>query len=181
MNKLTKGSIAAGVGVVLLLGGAGSLAYWNDNAGLTGANISTGELTLNADECSWSQNLDLWVPGDEASCETVIELVAAGDNVQGLVAINSDSITVTPAEAADQFDIDFVMGAASVSGGDGQFDHESGTFAGTGTYSIPVTITVSFPYEEGSEQNASQNAAVDLSDVFFEVTQTPATGAVTTP
>ena len=32
MNKLTRGAIAAGVGVVLLLGGAGTFALWSDTA-----------------------------------------------------------------------------------------------------------------------------------------------------
>ena len=32
MNKLVKGSIAGAAGIILLMGGAGSLAYWNDSA-----------------------------------------------------------------------------------------------------------------------------------------------------
>ena len=31
MNKLTKGAIATAAGVILLMGGAGTLAYWNDS------------------------------------------------------------------------------------------------------------------------------------------------------
>ena len=44
MNKLTRGAIAAGVGVVLLLGGAGTFALWSDTATLSGSTITAGEL-----------------------------------------------------------------------------------------------------------------------------------------
>jgi alternate signal-mediated exported protein len=46
MNKTTKGAVAAVAGGLLLLGGAGSLAYWNDSATVAGGTIASGKLTL---------------------------------------------------------------------------------------------------------------------------------------
>ena len=36
MNKYTKGAIATGAAIVLLLGGAGTFALWNDDAEVAG-------------------------------------------------------------------------------------------------------------------------------------------------
>src|SRR5690606_21937715 len=46
MNKFTKASIATGAGIVLLLGGAGTFAYWTDSAAVSGSSISSGTLSL---------------------------------------------------------------------------------------------------------------------------------------
>ncbi|MBY3989812.1 alternate-type signal peptide domain-containing protein [Rhodococcus fascians] len=46
MNKATKGALAAGAAVVLLLGGAGSFALWQDSADVDAEDISTGVLRL---------------------------------------------------------------------------------------------------------------------------------------
>ena len=74
MNKTTKGSLAAGAAAVLLLGGAGSLAYWTDAASIDGGSITSGTLTLDAGTCAgWTysdgaagagKTVELFVPGD---------------------------------------------------------------------------------------------------------------------
>jgi len=60
MNKLVKGAIAGAAGIVLLMGGAGSLAYWNDSASAgpaSGQNlINAGTLKIEAvDSGSWTK------------------------------------------------------------------------------------------------------------------------------
>jgi alternate signal-mediated exported protein len=62
MNKLVKGAIAGAAGIVLLMGGAGSLAYWNDSASAGpggGSNsITAGTLTIAAANTgSWTKGL----------------------------------------------------------------------------------------------------------------------------
>ena len=52
MNKNVKGSLAAAAAAVLLLGGAGSLAFWNDSQTVAGTTINAGELKLDAASCS---------------------------------------------------------------------------------------------------------------------------------
>ena len=46
MNKLTKAAIAGGVGIALLLGGAGTLATWNSSSNISGGTIVAGSLTI---------------------------------------------------------------------------------------------------------------------------------------
>jgi len=46
MNKSSKGLLAAATGGVLLLGGAGSLAYWTDSVSVGGGTINSGKLAL---------------------------------------------------------------------------------------------------------------------------------------
>src|SRR5699024_1312147 len=67
MNKFAKGSVAAGAGLVLLLGGAGTLAYWNDSAELANGSIHAVNLKLEADNdllaASIAEQPALWVSG----------------------------------------------------------------------------------------------------------------------
>src|SRR4051812_5239895 len=71
MNKLVKGAIAGAAGIVLLMGGAGSLAYWNDSANAgpaSGSNtITAGTLTITA------ANAGTWTKGmyNNAGTQTV--------------------------------------------------------------------------------------------------------------
>jgi len=46
MNKLTKAAIAGGVGIALLLGGAGTLATWNSSTNISGGTIVAGRLAV---------------------------------------------------------------------------------------------------------------------------------------
>ncbi len=47
MNKTTKGALAASAAAVLLLGGAGSLAYWSDAETIQGGDVT-------AATCRWT-------------------------------------------------------------------------------------------------------------------------------
>ena len=46
MNKLTKAAIAGGLGIALLLGGAGTLATWNSSSPIMGGTIVAGRLVV---------------------------------------------------------------------------------------------------------------------------------------
>lgn len=46
MNKLTKATIAASVGIALLLGGAGTFATWNSSSTISGGTIVSGNLLV---------------------------------------------------------------------------------------------------------------------------------------
>lgn len=187
MNKFAKGSLAAGAGLVLLLGGAGTLAYWNDSADLTGGTINAGTLELTADEGTWAQGAEKidatqWtmVPGDELTYTAELGLLAQGNNIRGTVVLDESFVSITP-EAADQIDVSFDMpeGAALPDGV--TYDDEVFTFtqpSGDAAVTIPVEVTVSFPFDEGAEQNSSQGAVVDLQKISFTATQTPDQTAV---
>lgn len=54
MNKMTKGSIATGVDVALLLGGGGTLAVWNTSVQSGAGRIAAGNLDLSAAKGVWT-------------------------------------------------------------------------------------------------------------------------------
>ncbi|MGN6252462.1 MAG: alternate-type signal peptide domain-containing protein [Marmoricola sp.] len=58
MKKSTKGALAAGTGAVLLLGGAGSLAYWTSTDDVAAQTISTGHLSIDTPDCGSGWALD---------------------------------------------------------------------------------------------------------------------------
>lgn len=181
MNKFAKGAVAAGAATLLLLGGAGTLAYWNDTATLQGSNITAGDLKLTAAAGSWAPAITTWVPGDTSSYTTNLTLTATGDHMRGEITMDASSITVTPTAAANQFTVKVEAATAPLTNVTFDAATQKFTIAGPTTGTFPVKITVEFPYTNGTEQNASKNAAVDLSAVKFNVKQTAATGAVTQP
>lgn len=189
MNKFAKGSLAAGAGIVLLLGGAGTLAYWNSEAKLSGGSINTGQLHLDTAEGTWTQSgetiedVDKWtmVPGDELTYTTNLLLSAEGDNLEGEIVLDGDSIVRTGA-VADAIAVTFAVDeSALATPAGGTVDYSAGdpavagdekiTFDGPGTYTIPVTVTVSFPFGDLAD-NSSMGAQLDLSGATFTATQT---------
>lgn len=109
MNKLVKGSIAGGLGVVLLLGGAGTLALWNQSALVAGGSVTSGVLTLKADSAAatWTDispelasggvsipNIANYriVPGDTIKFTQTVKVVATGTNLKA--KLNYDPTTI---------------------------------------------------------------------------------------
>ncbi|WP_157697086.1 alternate-type signal peptide domain-containing protein [Brachybacterium avium] len=179
MNKFAKGSVAAGAGLVLLLGGAGTLAYWNDTAELTGGTINTGKLELDADQDMLTESIesqsDLWVPGDERAFATSLTLTADGTNIQGTIALEESSI-IGDTPGADEFEIQtsFDLDHVEITGdGELESDGEGGLiFTGSGVYEIPVTVTVELPYGD-TATNDSSDIDVDVSGMSFTAEQSP--------
>jgi alternate signal-mediated exported protein len=127
MNKLVKGAIAGAAGIVLLMGGAGSLAYWNDSANAgpaSGQNlINAGTLTVVAvDSGSWVKgfynasnvlvgstsvvtpaNLGAVriVPGNKLTYTQTFNLNASGDDLYFTLATTNGAVTANSAAAAD--------------------------------------------------------------------------------
>lgn len=125
MNKLVKGAIAGAAGIVLLMGGAGSLAYWNDTAQAgpaSGSNsITAGTLTITA------QNAGTWtkgmynnagtqtvapaavanlsnvrvVPGNRLVYTQVFNVVGTGDDLFFTIGSTNGAVTAASASAAD--------------------------------------------------------------------------------
>jgi len=97
MNKLTKGAIAGGAGIILLMGGAGTFALWNDSATVDGGEIQSGTLTLTANGAGqWRDaspdvnsgvpvNINpatfLTVPGDVLTYTQSVTVGATGTNL----------------------------------------------------------------------------------------------------
>lgn len=116
MNRVTKGAVSAAAAAVLLLGGAGSLAYWNDNVTVGGGDINSGELKLTDPDCDpgagtensvWTLDTgedesgevfvpgtDTLVPGDVITKTCDIIVTAVGNHLRaGVTAAPGDDST----------------------------------------------------------------------------------------
>lgn len=113
MQKKTKGALAAGAAVLLLAGGAGSLAYWSDSENIAGSSINSGELSLDP------AAVDGWydvstnpgpgnpgvkvdpasfriVPGDTLEYRSSVTIRADGDNLRATMTADPSGITGDP-------------------------------------------------------------------------------------
>src|SRR4051794_29804387 len=104
MKKSTKGALAAAVAAVLLLGGAGTLAFWNASSPVAGGTLTTGTLKLSDVECepTWTEGADtdvaLLVPGDTVTKECTADIELTGDHISATVELDDASVAL--AEAA---------------------------------------------------------------------------------
>jgi alternate signal-mediated exported protein len=171
MNKLVKGSIAGAAGIVLLLGGAGTLAYWNDSATIASAGtVSSGELSIASTTAgAWDglpANVDiedfLIVPGDSLEYTETFTVTASGDNLSFELGENVTDIVSTIDGAVVTADFDVTEGATAIT---------SFTGLDAGTYTVAVSITVDFPTSVNG--TTGQLQSLDLSDAEVTVTQIP--------
>lgn len=177
MNKSTKGLVAAGAAATLLLGGAGTLAYWNATDGIDGGSIDSGSLALLNEAGTWELNgvsvLDpttvVLVPGDELEFVGTYEIDATGDNLEATVSVTggaesgtlADDVTTTTA---------FTLAGTALTGTDTIDETNDGETLG-------VTITIDFPFGTTAD-NLSQSSTLDLSAIEVVLTQTDASAPV---
>jgi len=167
MNKLVKGAVAAAAGIALLMGGAGSLALWNDSVTVNAGTVSSGTLDVSTGTAgSWSPNLAKIVPGDTVVYTQTLNLSATGDNLKASVSSNIGTITnnITGSTATSTFVVKTSPGGVVV-------NPTSGVYSLNGTYTVDVTITVAF--SSSTANQVGQNATVNLSTLAVTVTQVP--------
>lgn len=179
MKKSTKGAIAAGAGAVLLLGGAGSLAYWNAQATVGGGTINSGHLTLTdstAGTCASSPWIldgaedpasaafdpatGTLVPGDVITKTCTYTLGAVGTHLRATVGVAGGSAGGALASAltvAATF-VDTTTGTAGLT---------QVTDANNGDV-LTATISVTF---NGTSANTTMDLAATLSDYAVTLTQ----------
>ena len=182
MKNSTKGAFAAATAAVLLMGGAGSLAYWTAAKPLTGGTISTGELSLTQPECAgWvyaagkagaGTAVGKIVPGDVVSKTCTFTVKAAGDNLKGTLVTPTATTIKSSAPSAPSMQ-------ATVSAGytiDGAAIPATITSA-QNNKTVTAVLTATFPY--GSDESASakvnandtQNVVATLNDISVTLTQ----------
>ena len=200
MNKLVKGAIAGAAGIVLLMGGAGSLAYWNDSAnagpGAGSNSITAGTLTITA------ANAGSWTKGFYNAAGTVVTAPAAVGSLSAVrivpgnrlvytqnfnVVGTGDDLYFTISSTAGAADVALAaqinasgttaFSIASVTGGTVVPATTPGTYkvsSNAGTPStIAVTWTVDFPFG-ASAVNSAKTGAVSLSQGSITLTQVAA-------
>lgn len=181
MKKSTKGAIAAGAAAVLLLGGAGTLAYWSDAENIAGGVIDTGTLALSTPDCDdWEYAadnanpggaVDIIVPGDKITKTCTFDIEASGDNLQAVLTTPT-SATFTSDPNADSL----TLNVAADYKIDGQAVPATIT-SNNGGDTVTATITIDFPF--GTAQSAgapininnTQGLAVTLDDIAITLVQ----------
>lgn len=172
MKKSTKSVLAAGAAVVVLTGGAGSLAYWNATADVGGGEIDSGDLDLTPDGAGvWQLNgttvadpeAVVLVPGDVLTYAADYTIVAVGDNIEAELTAEGAGGAGTLAPFLD-IDLTATSGGAAVTTIDESNNGDT----------LTVDLTIDFPFGAAVD-NASKTETLDLSGVSVVLTQTDAT------
>jgi len=186
MKKSTKGALAAAAAGSLLLGGAGSLAFWTDAATISGDSIASGHLSLvqSTTNCDATWMLDgvayttqVLSPGDELTRHCSYTVEKSGDNLSADLAVSAPGFDGT-GDAALEGDMTV----------DGDFTYDADG-AGTDSTADPVVagavtdiadgsvvdalITVSFNdvTNENNDSNTGSDLAATLDDTTVTITQ----------
>jgi alternate signal-mediated exported protein len=178
MNKSTKGAIAAAAAGVLLLGGAGTLAYWTDSGTVAGGDIDAGTLTLSSPSCgSWTYDngedangatftpgTSLLVPGDAVSKTCTTTLTATGEHMRGTIVASAPN-DISP----------FQVAVGSITDATTPLSGSTFTEANSG-HNLSVTVTVTFPDNgdpggPASGDNAFKLASATLDAITLTATQ----------
>lgn len=170
MSKTIKGTLAAITAAIVLLGGLGSLAYWNDSENLPGASVSSGRLDLGTPACGSGWLLDggatfttqKLVPGDALVKTCTIDLVASGDHLGADLAVGTPSW-------AETNDLTDELSASATFLVNGVVKTHITSDDDTGSDEILATLTVTFNGEAAT--NASQDLSAVLDTVAITATQ----------
>lgn len=177
MNKLTKSAIAGAAGIALLLGGAGSLAYWNSSATVGGTTITAGTLTITSDPgattnyTSSGDSVTLIVPGDSVTVTQPVTISATGDNLKAKLEIDDSALLGTLEPLFTTPLAVTAYAGASATPVLFSLDDMTGLEAATITR---IEVVVVFPSTVGDTVgNEGQGGTLTLGDLKVKLTQIP--------
>jgi alternate signal-mediated exported protein len=179
MHKIVTGSIAGAAGIALLLGGAGSFALWNASASSAASAVSSGNLTLSANNDGvWTDITNgrsatinpanvLMVPGNTYQFTQTLNIVATGQDLKAnltyaaqsitgdsaLIAATTKTLTVSSPDVAVQSTVDPNTFTVSPS---------------AATSTVKVVFTIALP----SSATTGQNGTVNVGALAFTLAQT---------
>lgn len=175
MKKATKGALAAVAGGSLLLGGAGTLAYWTDTSTVAGGSITGGTLSLVDPTCTWKlehtggTTIDpilpaaiRLVPGDTATETCTSTITATGQNLKATLGVtggtdangNPLASAITPVASYKVGTVD--TQAAITSADDGK--------------TLTATIVLAFPF--GATADNTTNGGLTETVTSYVITAT---------
>lgn len=188
MERLTKAAIATGGAAVLLLGGAGTMAYWTATGTASGgAALSSGNLEITDSACTGWQYANASgvpldpavtvengiVPGDVVVATCTVTMTGEGDHLvveaewAGLPTVTSVTVG-TESVTVDTGTPELTTDAGAELTGEGYINMSTSTAAVTA--SVPITVT--WPYGTASTPPAASVPIVDLSgSITVTVTQ----------
>lgn len=172
MKKSTKGAYAATAAAVLLLGGAGTLAYWSDLTTVPGGAIASGVLWLETPICGQGWTLDggaayttqKLVPGDTLTEVCSIDLVALGAHLGADLALGLPSWT-----AANPLTNQLTTSATFKVNGAAKTHITSADDTGADD---EIVATFNVVFNGPAATNTSQNLLATLRDINLVATQT---------
>lgn len=172
MNKSTKGALAAAAAGALLLGGAGSLAFWTSQQTVNGTSITSGHLKLGTPDCGNGWQLDgtpttnytnqLLVPGDTLTKTCTFSVDAAGSHLTADFAVTGGSASGAAALLAETA----VTATYKVNG------------STVGTSAVPIangdviTVDLKLDWPYGASANNASNQAGGLTETLSDITIT---------
>jgi len=181
MNKLIKGAIAAAVGIALLMGGATTLAFWNDSANVPGGTISAGTLTIAVPGTipatdGWKSgstaiaNISNYriIPGETITYTKTFSVTATGDKLTAAAGLTGGAITAASASAADVALAGYLTKTATFTVGGVS---TSTVNAAAGTQTVVVTTTLTFPNATAANDNLAKLGSVNLAAFTITLTQ----------
>ena len=171
MNKMTKGVIATGVGIVLMVGGGGTLATWNQAQSASMGKVVSGDLNLvPATAGVWTNASNTVVdiakynvvPGDTLTYTQPLTVSLDGDLMVARLA-------VTGASAADGFGANATVSATTLTKADK-------TVVSATTDLVPadsgvVTASTTFTFNKSTTGRTATKASVDLSGIGYSLVQ----------
>jgi alternate signal-mediated exported protein len=180
MHKIVTGAIAGAAGIALLLGGAGSFALWNASASSAASAVSSGNLTLTANNDGvWTDITNgpsatinpanvLMVPGNTYQFAQTLTIGATGQDLKANLTYAPQSITGDSALiAATTKTLAVTSSSASVV----QSTSDASTFVvspSAATSTVKVVFTIALP----SSATTGQNGTVNVGALAFTLTQT---------
>ncbi|MCD4535088.1 alternate-type signal peptide domain-containing protein [Nocardioides sp. cx-169] len=185
MKKTIKGALAATAAGTLLLGGAGSLAYWTDTGTVGGGAVTSGHLKLNpttagAPCTAWTidgtpgtfvPGTDKIVPGDVLTRTCSYTVSMAGKHVTANLAVSDSAGTwggtanaLTSGLPANvlQKSVVFKKGVATI----------TPPVAIVNDDVISAVLTVTFPTTADNTTNVNSGLTATLNDITVTATQT---------
>lgn len=171
MERLTKAALATAGAAALLVGGAGTLAFWTAEGSATGTDVTAGTLTMTDGTCAeWTLDgggaiVEGIVPGETITTDCTMEIDGTGDHL-GL-----SDITVTDPTWAETSPLtealEVTVDGATLDGADLTLPlAEPVALAGPSELVVSVAATFS---EEAADDTQTLTAA--LTDVTVQVTQ----------
>lgn len=171
MNKLVKGSLAGSAGIVLLMGGFGTYAVWQNSTAADLGSVGSGSLSIDkvgtptwtSSAGDWSPT-DLMVPGDTVTETVPLDVTASGKDLKAELSLSG----VTSTFSGLQITLSYAGKTSTTVTGSGTptIDYAAadvstlnGAKTATVTFTLPGTVT------------GDQDATVDLSKASLNLDQ----------
>lgn len=194
MNKTAKGALAATAAAAILMGGAGSLAYWSDGDTVNGGSFNSGKLTLKGTPSAAAACDTNWVYANGSKADTTVVNIVPGDQItktcRFIVGAVGDHLTATPTvpttvaftktpktgATSTGATLNLPVAATYTLDGAALTSSSVVTEAADGK-TLAAKITVTMPFGSPTiNGNDTQNLNVALSNLTVELTQTQLAG-----